>query len=224
MGGYDIIILAVIAGFLIFWLYSVLGRRTGHERPPEDAFSQRRDTQSEGNVVELPDRGHRTDNPDHAAPSVESDDPIAAGLTQIQIADSSFTKDTFLQGARSAFEMIVHAFATGDNSTLRNLLDDQVYDNFAAAIKARITAKETLETSVISIRSADIVDARMDGRNAMVTVKIVSDQVNATRDEEGRVIDGDPNYVDQITDIWTFSRNTRSRDPNWKLVETRSPN
>lgn len=224
MGGYDIIILAVIAGFLIFWLYSVLGRRTGNERPPEDILSQRRDTQPEGNVVELPDRGHRADGPDQASPALEPDDPLAAGLTQIQIADSSFTKESFLQGARAAFEMVVHAFATGDNSTLRKLLDDQVYDNFAAAIKARLGAKETLETTIIAIRSADIVEARMDGRNAMVTVKIVSDQVNATRDEEGRVIDGDPNYVDQITDIWTFSRNTRSRDPNWKLVETRSPN
>lgn len=230
MGGdnsfFDIIILAIIAGFLILRLRGVLGRRTGHERPPpEDVVARRK---AEDNVVDMPDR-NRAEPPESGAPAesvepVEPDDPVAAALTQIQIADTSFDPDTFLQGVRSAFEMVVHAFATGDNGTLRNLLADSVYDDFSAAIKSRLEAKETLETTVIGIKSAEIIDARLDGRQAFVTAKIVSDQVNATRDEEGRVIDGDPNYVEQIDDIWTFSRNTRSRDPNWKLVETRSPN
>lgn len=228
MGGdnsfFDIIILAIIAGFLILRLRGVLGRRTGHERPPpEDVVNRRK---AEGNVVEMPDRkrGEGPEGPAHVAEPAESDDPVAAALTQIQIADNNFDPDGFIQGVRSAFEMVVHAFATGDNGTLRNLLADSVYDDFSAAIKARLEAKETLETTVIGIKSAEIIDARLDGRQAFVTAKIVSDQVNATRDEEGRVIDGDPNYVEQIDDIWTFFRNTRSRDPNWSLVETRTPN
>ena len=151
---------------------------------------------------------------------------VSAGLqlTQIQIADNAFNPGEFVGGARSAFEMIVHAFATGDTGTLRNLLSDDVFDNFSSAIKARLEAAETLETTVIGVKSVDIIDARLDGRQAFVTVKFVSEQVNVTRDAEGHVIDGDPNHVSEVTDLWTFSRNTRSRDPNWKLVETRSPN
>lgn len=221
----DIIILAMIAGFLILRLRSVLGRRTGHERPPKDLMSRRtRESGSDGNVVELPDRGRRDGEATSGAQASQSDDPTAAALTQIQIADRTFESAEFVTGARTAFEMVVHAFATGDTGTLRSLLSDDVFENFDAAIKSRIEAGETLESTVITIRAADIVDARLDGRQAFVTVKFVTEQVNATRDSEGRVVDGDPNHVAEVTDIWTFSRNLRSRDPNWKLVETRSPN
>ena len=229
MGGefhfFDIIILAMIAGFLILRLRSVLGRRTGHERPPpEDVLNHRRQDAGDGNVVELPDRGRRDEDVAPESQTIDESNPAAAGLTQIQIADNSFNPKEFAQGARSAFEMIVHAFATGDTGTLRNLLSDDVFDNFSSAIKARLEAAETLETTVIGVKSADIIDARLDGRQAFVIVKFVSEQVNVTRDAEGHVIDGDPNHVSEVTDLWTFSRNTRSRDPNWKLVETRSPN
>lgn len=234
MGGefhfFDIIILAMIAGFLILRLRSVLGRRTGNERPPPDdvVTHRRQDANADGNVVDLPDRGHRDQDLEEdsatAAQTIDGSDPFAAALTQIQIADNSFNPREFVGGARSAFEMVVHAFATGDSGTLRNLLSDDVFDNFSSAIKARLEAAETLETTVIGVKSVDIIDARLDGRLAFVTVKFVSEQVNVTRDAEGHVIDGDPNHVSEVTDLWTFSRNTRSRDPNWKLVETRSPN
>lgn len=224
----EIIFLAMIAAFLVLRLRSVLGRKTGHHpRPGEDPL-QRRAEETQDNVVELPDRNNRPDrdeaDSEFETDPVDPDDPIAAGLTQVQIADNTFDPAEFLSGARQAFEMVVHAFATGDTGTLRSLLDDDVFESFDTAIKERIAAGETLETTVIGVKSADFIEAELQGRDAVLTVKFVSEQVNVTRDEEGHVVDGDPNEVQDVTDIWTFARNTRSRDPNWKLVETRSPN
>ena len=122
------------------------------------------------------------------------------------------------------FSWIVEAFAKGDSKGLRPLLNDDVYGNFSAAIEARAKAGETLETALVGIKSAEILEARMQGRAAFVTVKFVSEQVNVTRNSQGEVIDGDPARVVTITDIWTFARDTRSRDPNWSLVATRSSN
>ena len=153
-----------------------------------------------------------------------SDDPLAAGLTEIRIADPNFNPAEFQQGAQSAFEMIVQAFADGDVKTLRNLLNDEVFENFSGAIEQREQAGETLETTIVGIKSAEAIEARVDGRMAFVVMKFVSEQVNVTKDKDGAVVDGDPNQVTTITDIWTFARNTRARDPNWLLVETRSPN
>ncbi len=223
-GFLDIILFAMIAAFLVLRLRSVLGRRTGHERPPPDSLArQRPEAKSNDNVVELPGRaGPATKDEEFA--EEKADDPLSAGLTQVRIADPSFQPDGFLTGARGAFEMIVGAYASGDLKTLRNLLNDEVYDNFSSAVKQREEANETLETTIIGIKKADIVEARVDGRMAFVTVKFLTEQVNVTRDKDGEFIDGDPNRIAEVTDIWTFARNTRARDPNWMLVETRSSN
>ena len=224
----DIILFAMIAAFLVLRLRSVLGRRTGHQsRPPDNMTQRREDSDAEGNVIELSDHSGAEPGPDDEViedPEVANEDPLAAGLAQIKQADPSFNAEEFTSGARAAFELIVHAFATGDTGTLRSLLNDEVYENFQQAITARLEAAETLETTVIGIKSTDLMEATMSGRGAIVTLKFVSEQVNVTRDTEGHVIDGDPNHVTDVTDIWTFSRNTRSRDPNWKLIETRSSN
>tara|TARA_R110000787_G_scaffold36855_18_gene93855 strand:- start:90 stop:791 length:702 start_codon:yes stop_codon:yes gene_type:complete len=225
----DIILFAALAAFLVFRLRSVLGRRTGHERrPPKDPMSgpsrdATRDASSDDNVIELPGK---TGAPREEASfeAAASDDPLAAGLTEIRIADPNFNPAEFQQGAQSAFEMIVQAFADGDVKTLRNLLNDEVFENFSGAIEQREQAGETLETTIVGIKSAEAIEARVDGRMAFVVMKFVSEQVNVTKDKDGAVVDGDPNQVTTITDIWTFARNTRARDPNWLLVETRSPN
>jgi predicted lipid-binding transport protein (Tim44 family) len=223
-GFLDIILFAAIALFLVFRLRSVLGRRTGHERPPPDPLAPpQQDAPNNDNVVELPGRAPSADAEEDFVTAV-SDDPLSAGLTQIKIADSSFDPKGFATGARAAFEMVVQSFAEGDLKTLRSLLNDEVYENFSAAVQQREKADEQLETTVIGIKKADIIEARVEGRMAFVTVKFLSEQVNVTRDKDGEVIDGDPNRVTEITDIWTFARNTRARDPNWTLVETRSSN
>ena len=120
--------------------------------------------------------------------------------------------------------MILHAFAAGDAATLRPLLSDEVFANFNGAIEERRKAGHTLTTTLVGIRSLDVIEADLQARNAVVTVKIVSDQINVTQDAGGKTVEGDPTAVTAITDIWTFSRNTRSRDPNWTLVATRSQN
>jgi predicted lipid-binding transport protein (Tim44 family) len=226
----DIILFAMIAAFLVLRLRSVLGRRTGHQRRPDENPLARRGQQPDAeapgndNVIELPGRTENAGGDDAVFDGADPNDPLAAGLTQIRIADPGFDPAGFAQGARAAFEMVVQAFAEGDQKTLRNLLNDEVFGNFSEAIKQREEAGETLETTVISIKTADIIEARLDNRTAFVTVKFVSEQVNVTRDKDGEVVDGDPNRVTDVTDLWTFARNTRARDPNWTLVETRSPN
>ncbi|MDX1711240.1 MAG: Tim44/TimA family putative adaptor protein [Rhodovibrionaceae bacterium] len=225
----DVIIFAAIAAFLVLRLRGVLGRRTGHEQKMEDMFKRegRQEDGEQDTVVQMPDRRRESEQggDDKAAQEVdESGDPVRAGLTQIRLADSSFDPDGFLQGARAAFEMVVDAYARGDSKTLRPLLANDVFQDFDGAIKEREKNKQSLETTLVGIESADIVEAELQGKTAFITVKFVSEQVNVLRDAKGEVVEGDPNEVAKITDIWTFARNTRSRDPNWTLVATNAAN
>ena len=144
-----------------------------------------------------------------------------AGLSQIRRADPAFDPDAFLAGARAAFEMIIAAFARGDKMALRPLLSDEVFQPFAVAIDQRIAAHETLETRIVGL-DPEILEAGVDGRNAQVTVKFRSQQINATRAVDGSIVDGDPDHAVDKTDYWTFARDTRSADPNWILVATSS--
>jgi predicted lipid-binding transport protein (Tim44 family) len=232
---FDIILLAAIAGFLVLRLRSVLGRRSGHEQPPGryDPFKgEKAEDAVEDKIIQLPDRPAQDDMEEHPVEETsaeafrpgESDTPLAAGLTQIKLADRSFEESSFVGGAKAAFEMVINAFSQGDTRTLRPLLSNDVYEDFAGAIKAREQAGETLETTLVGVNDTEIIEAELQGRTAFVTIKFVSEQINVTRDGQGEVVDGDPNQVASITDIWTFARNTRSRDPNWTLVATRSSN
>jgi predicted lipid-binding transport protein (Tim44 family) len=213
----------MIAAFLVYRLGSVLGKRTGHERQSREPFGRLGGKESAAetgndNVIAIPQR--------EAPPQEEEPDtPLGAALTQIKLADSSFTRKGFLEGARAAFEMVITAFALGDMKTLRSLLSQEVYDNFAEAIRTRERANQTRETTLVGIDVAEIIEAKLeDKRHAYVTVRYISQQVNATRDEAHNVVDGDPNAIEKVTDIWTFRRDTRASDPNWQLVATRSPN
>ena len=220
--------LAAVAAFFVLKLRNVLGKRTGNEqRSRFDPFKRKGEEAGDENVVQLPDRSETAEEPVRPAAGEEpqaAEVPLKAALTQIKLADSSFDQDEFLDGGKMAFEMVVTAFAQGDSDALRPLLADDVYDNFTGAIKERNRRNESLETTLVGINQAEIIEAALRQKIAFVTVKFVSEQVNVTRDKSGEVVDGDPSHVARITDIWTFARNTRSRDPNWTLVETRSPN
>ncbi|HLF58668.1 MAG TPA: Tim44/TimA family putative adaptor protein [Alphaproteobacteria bacterium] len=221
----DIVLLAMVAAFLIYRLRGVLGRRTGNEKPPRDPFrTGDAEAASRGKTPKLPDRTAPAATRNGAETAAEPGGALGEGLRQIAAVDPSFTADSFLAGARTAFTWIVEAFGKGDAKTLRPLLNDDVYGNFSAAIEARAKAGESLEAALVGIKSAEILEARLNGRAAFVTVKFVSEQVNVTRNSKGEVIDGDPVRVVAITDIWTFARDLRARDPNWSLVATRSPN
>ena len=225
---YTIIFLA-LAVFIFLRLRSVLGQRTGRERPPYDPYSARDAVRSPANdkVVNLPSRNSELAQP--AEPAAEGDrwkgiaesgTPIAAGLDAIAAADHEFDGTQFLAGARGAYEMIVTAFAEGDRRSLKNLLSREVYEGFESAIADRERRGETAETRFVSIDQAEIVGAEMRGKTAHVTVRFVSKLVSATRDRSGNVIEGNADGVTDVTDVWTFARDTSSRDPNWKLVAT----
>ena len=154
----------------------------------------------------------------------EPENDLAVGIADIRASDTSFDPENLLQGARTAYDMVLTSFASGDTDTLRALLDDDVYDDFQRAIVDRDSRKETLETTVVAIKSADLIEAATRGRLAEVTVKFVSELVNVTRDANNEVLSGDPRSVQEITDFWTFLRDMRSNDPNWKLIATRTEN
>jgi predicted lipid-binding transport protein (Tim44 family) len=226
---YTIIFLA-LAVFIFLRLRSVLGQRTGRERPPYDPYSARDTvrTQTNDNVVTLPPRGaDAAPKSDEAAAPVERwkgiaepGSAIAIGLDALVAQDPSFDPKHFLTGARAAYEMIVTAYAQGDRRSLKNLLSKEVYDGFEAAIKDRETRGEKAETRFVSIDKADITGAEVKNKSAQVTVRFVSQLVSVTRDRDGNVIDGSPDKVTDVTDVWTFARDLGSRDPNWKLVAT----
>ncbi len=225
----DIILLAMVAAFLVFRLRSVLGKRTGHERPPHDPYARRDDAPGRPDAAEANDDDTVVSLPDRSSsPEPQSDipdgTPATDGLKSIQAADSNFSVNEFIEGVRMAFEMIVTSFASGERDTLRPLLSDEVYENFAGAIVERAGRSETMEMTLVGIREAEVLEATMDGRVAFVTTKIVSEQIEVVRDAAGEPVSGDPTKVTTVTDIWTFARNTRSRNPNWTLVATEAPN
>ena len=243
---YDIIFFALIAIFIILRLRGVLGRRTGQQRqrhPDRFARTDKTPEESQGEVVHLPDqrRPAREAPPDMAAERAaprpapaakggaepDGDDAaggLRAGLDQISRADHNFSPRRFITGAQEAFEMVVAAFAKGDTPTLRLLLGDDVYDEFAAAIRDRLAEGHVQETTIVALDATEIIGAEMRSSTARVTVKFVSQQVNVVRDQEGEEIGGDSNLIERVTDIWIFARNTRSSDPNWALIETSIPN
>jgi len=224
---YTIIFLA-LAVFIFLRLRSVLGQRTGRERPPYDPYSARDIRPASDKVVALPGRA-----PDTAQKSSEPSEPVdrwkgiaepgsalAAGLDAVAHEDKSFDAKHFLTGASAAYEMIVTAYAAGDRRQLKNLLSREVYDGFERAIREREQRGETVETRFVSIDGADIIGAEVRGKTAQVTVRFQSQLVSVTRDRSGTVIDGSPDKVTDVTDVWTFARDVASRDPNWKLVAT----
>ncbi len=227
---YTIIFLA-LAVFIFLRLRSVLGRRTGRERPPYDPYSARDAVRSPASdkVVSLPPRPAETaprpvevaqPSPDRWKDIAESGSTVAAGLDAIVAADPSFDAKHFITGARTAYEMIVTAFAGGDRRQLRSLLSREVYDGFDAAISEREARGETAETRFVSIDSSTISGAELRGRTAQITLRFISKLVSATRDRSGAVVDGNAEKVTDVTDVWTFARDISSRDPNWKVVAT----
>lgn len=228
----NLLILA-IAVVVILRLRSVLGKRTGNERPPIDPYAAQRRTekpQAPGNVINLPQRENAPENPVLEKPVepvwtgyAEADSAVAKGLEKIAAADRQFSARIFVDGAKVAYEMVVTAFAQGDRQSLKNLLSREVYEGFARAIDERERAGHILESRFVGIDKAEFTAADLKGKRANVTIRFIAEFISATLDKAGEVIDGDPKQVREITDVWTFERDTGSRDPNWKLVATDEP-
>ncbi len=226
------IIFLAVAVVVFLRLRNVLGRRTGSERPPFDPYARREAPPSKASdkVIDLPSRRappREATGPDIAAgvdERIKTAAPAGSSLHEalktVATADRSFEPEAFVAGAKSAYEMIVTAFAEGDRKTLKQLLSRDVYDGFVAAIGEREARNETIEFKFVGIDKAEITAAGVKGTTVQVTVRFLSKLVSATHDKSGAVIDGDPTHVGNVTDIWTFEREATARDPNWKLVAT----
>jgi predicted lipid-binding transport protein (Tim44 family) len=209
----DIFLIAMVAGIILFRLYTVLGRRTGHERPPQDSyrFSPNPEAPS-APAAQPPPRAEAIEG--HAG------NPVARGIVDIKLADRGFETERFLSGARSAYELIVSSFAKGDRAALKPLLSDEVYRAFDQAIAARESAGQHVAFTFVGFKDAKIVQASLNDHVAEITVAFGAQFISATSDRAGGIVEGDAKTVRDVTDVWTFSRDTRARDPNWTLVAT----
>jgi predicted lipid-binding transport protein (Tim44 family) len=221
-----------LAIVILFRLRSVLGTRTGNERTPLErqreaaAKAQGDDTvvQMRPRPVEAPSDAESERRARRLADEIErfsgGNKEVAEGLRAIADADPAFEPKSFLEGAKAAYEMIVTAFAQGDRKTLRNLLEKEVYEGFERAISEREAAGHVVDFTFVGLPKVEISYAELDKRNANVGIRFYAEVVSATRDGEGTLIEGNADQVNTIADEWTFARNPKSRDPNWKLVAT----
>jgi predicted lipid-binding transport protein (Tim44 family) len=225
----------IVAALIFLNLRSVLGKRTGNEKPPFDPYSRDQrsvDTQGQrpddGKVITLPRRDQQPAPGEAFNRYQQIDDFVPAGtdlndkLRRVFDVDETFDPRQFVEGAKAAYEMIVQAFAEGDRKSLKTLLSNEVYQGFDQAISAREKAGQTVKSTFVGIEKADISDARLDGSEVTIVMRIVSQLISATYDAEGNVVEGNADSVAEVIDSWSFARDTRSRDPNWKLVQTQS--
>lgn len=209
-----IVILAMVALFLALRLYAVLGKRTGHEPVLPNPAEERLNT-----PLTLP-RAMDSVPETRDLPSRTIDNGAQQGLRALIAADPSFDAPAFVEGAKSAYRMVLEAFWKGDEDTLSWLTEDHVRDAFADSIKARTEAGHVLDNRLVSIERARITDASVQGRVARVVVAFDADIAAVTRDSEGNVIAGSLSDAVETHDVWTFTRAIKSNDPNWKLADT----
>ena len=232
---FDIPTLIVIgvAIFVLFRLRQVLGTRTGTERTPLQRTQQQQAQKPANDEKVVPMRPVPTPPPsdgdaERRALKLNTEieqfshgsSDVSTGLKAIAEADPTFGPKSFMEGAKAAYEMIVTAFATGDRKTLKNLLEKDVYDGFERAIGEREAAGRKVDFTFVGLPKVEISDADYDKRETRVAVKFNAEVVQATRDKDGTLIEGNADQVQLIADEWTFARNPKSRDPNWKLVAT----
>jgi predicted lipid-binding transport protein (Tim44 family) len=226
----DLLIYAIIAAGLVFWLRSILGTRTGDERQRPNPFTQARPgektpltavpTDAEAAAGVLP--GYYEQAAETLDRNMAVNGPDAEqGLAAIAAADRDFSTPHFLRGAQDAFIMIVEAFARADRETLRDLLHPAVYANFDAALQQREKDGETASVEIHAIRKVEVESASLEGRTASVTVRFVADETSVLRDKDGKLLSGHPDRVTETIDIWTFRRDIKSGDLSWLLCETR---
>ncbi|MDR1827131.1 MAG: Tim44/TimA family putative adaptor protein [Methylobacteriaceae bacterium] len=212
------LIFVALTVFVAWKLWSVLGETTGEERPPLESREPRPPVERlplpDADAADTPSGGGRW------AGLVAEGSEQEAGLNAIAGIDSKFDAEEFLEGARSAYELLVTAFAKGDRETLQEYLSRDVYASFDQALKQREAMDEQVSTTFVSIDKADITKVEVRERTAFITVSFASKMITSTRDSQGHVVDGDPNSIVEVFDIWTFSRTLGRRDPNWILVDT----
>lgn len=224
----DLIVYALVAAGLVFWLRSILGTRHGEERQRDNPLVREK-LAGAGNNADLPEEERVITGEELVRKLAENKEGkvlienrnAEAGLIDICRADREFDINFFMGGAQDAFAIIVESFAAGDRETLKELLGSSVYSAFEAAITERERRNEKQETQIRAIRKAEAIEARVGGRTAYITVRFTAEETSVTRDITGEIIDGHPERLTAMRDVWTFSRDLKSRDPRWVVVETR---
>ena len=222
----ELLLYALVAGGLVFWLRSILGTRHGEERDHSDALmGMGGDVAEDNTATEAP----MISNEEQIKTVAGSKDGVTGiantaaetGLFKIAEADKDFDIKFFFEAIQDVFVMVVEGFGKGDRELLQDLLADDVYKAFEGAIDAREKTGETLSNEIHSINKAEIIEAELNGKKANVTVRFIADEVSVTRDKGGEITAGHPDHTTKMRDIWTFSRDIKSRDPRWFVVETR---
>lgn len=226
----DLIVYALVAAGLVFWLRNILGTRHGDERerpdpftgshPEEIAKTQNQETPEENRVRTAHE--NIQDLAEHPTSTLAVDNKAAEqGLLDIANVDKNFDITFFLEAAQDVFVMVVEAFGEGDRDTLRDLLADDVYNAFDGALKAREETGNTLENEIHAIRKSEVIASILEGKKAKITVRFIADETSVTRDKDGEIIAGHPDRTTEMRDVWTFERDVKSRDPRWFVTETR---
>ena len=189
----DIILLAIIAGFIILRLRGILGRRTGHEKKDFGDLFGRKVTQS-------------------------GSEKKVVNLSSSKLDDA--TKEQFIKGAKAAYEMIITSFAKGDKKTLKPLLNKEIYKNFSDEIDHRKKENLKSELTFVGVKSAEIKNFEKKDNIYTFTVNFVSEIITCKKDKNNKIIEGSPDIIKTVKDVWKFSKNMWSSNPNWYLVET----
>ena len=192
-GYLDIILLAMLAGFIFLRLRNILGRRTGHQKKPINKFFPR-------GLEVIKD--------------IENNEAIKTGKVDEN------TKKQFLKGAEAAYEQIIMSFANGDKKKLKSLLDKEMFNRFSEAIDERQSKKLKSETTFIGFKSVKILEFKKIENIYKVTVNFVSEIITCVKDKNNQIIEGNPDTIKTVNDVWRFAKNMWSHDPTWYLVDT----
>ena len=213
---FDIIIFAMLAGYLVFQLRRALGRRSDNQESKSKSSPEQRAKHSEAdNIVAIKSNKKKNKN--------QKQEETLGGLNELREKDPSFNDTDFVNGSKEAFSWIVEAFSKGEISKLEPLLSEPLFNGFKRAIEQRETDQLSLETNIVSIKSAQIHNVTVKQNQVNITVEYVTDQIKSTRNAKDEIVDGDPDTIETVTDLWTFNRNIKSKNPNWTLVKTETP-
>lgn len=209
----ELVILGAIAAFLIYRLVSTLGQRSGFEQPRTPS------PRSAAPDEPMPLDAQYTDFEEVPVEEASVPKEHKAAIDAIKAVDRDFLWSDFMEGATSAYEMVLEAFAKGDLATLKQLLAKDVYTDFAAAIKEREAKGHVLQTTLVRVGDITCENVSQQGALTSIRLRFATEQTHVVRDKKGAIVEGNPQLVEEIVDIWTFNRNLKSKNPNWTLVE-----
>ena len=219
----DLIFFVLVAAFLIIRLRSVLGRRTGNEKRPKDIFMYQDTVLGSGKKKTISEKEDIKEKSfDESLSKNKVNLKKGTALEKIYYFDQTFSTKKFLAGAKNAYQQIINSYANGEINKIKYLLGSKVFSTFSNEIKSRVKKKYTLEHTLISIKSAAVEKIYVKSSIADIVVKFVSEQVNLLKNKDGKVLKGNDEYIENHTNYWTFSKDLKSNDPNWKLIVTKA--